>query len=95
MEADYEKYKHLVFNGALPKGYDFTEHWRQKVSFFFTAKLTLEETLAHYTLVIVLLDNGLLVYANYGNKYKENLDKNDIFLGHGIVHKGLLKCQTI
>lgn len=92
MEADYKKYKHLVFNGILPEGYGFTDHWRQKNSFFFTAKPTLEETLQHSSLFIILLDNGLLVYANRGNKYIENLDKNDIFLGHGIVHKGVYKC---
>jgi len=91
MNADYEKYKHLVFNGILPKGLSFTDHHSEKLPYFFTASKTLEKVIIQPNKFIVLLDNGFLVYANYGAASKKwlTIDEENIFLGHGILHKGL------
>ena len=37
MKADYEKYKHLIFNGTLPEGYKFFDFWAQGNDYYFVA----------------------------------------------------------
>ena len=94
MKADYEKYKHLIFNGTLPGGYKFFDFWAQGNKYYFAAAPnSIEEALKRADgAFIVLLDSGLLVFANYGNGNPEYLDKNDIFIGYGVIHKGICKC---
>ena len=93
MKADYEKYKHLIFNGTLPEGYKFFDFWAQGNDYYFIAAPgSIDNVFKRTDKFIVLLDSGLLVFANHGNGYVDYLDKNDIFIGHGVVHKGICKC---
>jgi hypothetical protein len=93
MKADYEKYKHLIFNGTLPEGYKFFDFWAQGNEYYFIAAPgSIDNVFKRTDIFIVLLDSGLLVFANYGNGNPEYLDKNNIFIGYGVIHKGICKC---
>lgn len=44
MTVDIEKYKHLIFNGELPSGYELKPLYNDGLRYFFMAEGTVEDT---------------------------------------------------
>lgn len=97
MTVDIEKYKHLIFNGELPSGYELKPLYNDGLRYFFMAEGTVEDTLKKRYPIIVLLDNGLLVFSVGGYVAKSTAlrvaeRENKLYIGEGMVHSGIRAC---
>jgi hypothetical protein len=92
IEATPDEYKHLLFNGKCIDGYKLT-FYRDTTTYWFTG----EKASIRRSFHLVLLDNGLLMYATDGwytrNDAVNCCERLDyILLGRGTVHQSVISC---